>query len=107
LTTHHKQHSLSFSNDSQIVELAKKYGTPLLVHDEDSYRRYAKSALSTPNAFGLTVRYAMKANSHRAILRIFGGMGILIDASSLQGKAIRMKSIPFNCRKLKLEIILW
>jgi len=82
LTTHHKQHSLSFSNDSQIVELAKKYGTPLLVHDEDSYCRYAKSALSTPNAFGLTVRYAMKANSHRAILHIFDGMGIFVDASS-------------------------
>jgi diaminopimelate decarboxylase len=30
----------------------------------------------------LSVRYAMKANSHRAILRIFDSMGIGIDASS-------------------------
>ncbi|MGO9482195.1 MAG: diaminopimelate decarboxylase [Candidatus Kryptoniota bacterium] len=82
LIIHGEQPSLSFGNDSQIVELAKKYGTPLLVHDEDSYRRYAKSALNAPNAFGLTVRYAMKANSHRAILSIFDGMGIFIDASS-------------------------
>jgi diaminopimelate decarboxylase len=62
--------------------MAAAYGTPLYVHDEYSYRRYAREALAAPNAFGLSVRYAMKANSHRAILRIFDSTGIGIDASS-------------------------
>lgn len=76
------QQALPFSSDSQILEIAKSYGTPLFVHDENSYRKYAQEALAIPHAFGLTVRYAMKANSHRAILRIFDDMGIAMDASS-------------------------
>jgi diaminopimelate decarboxylase len=76
------QHPLPFSNDARIREIAGVIGTPLFVHDEASYRRTGREALEAPNAFGLTVRYAMKANSHRAILRIFDDMGIHIDASS-------------------------
>ena len=76
------QYALPFSSDSQLLEIAKFHGTPLFVHDENSYRKYAREALAIPNAFGLAVRYAMKANSHRAILRIFDRMGIAIDASS-------------------------
>ena len=76
------QAALPFASDSQLRAIADGYGTPLYVHDENSYRRYAKEALEAPNAFGLSVRYAMKANSHRAILRIFDSMGIGIDASS-------------------------
>ena len=76
------QFPLTFSSDNKLIEIAKKYGTPLMVHDEGSYRRYAKETLEIPNSFGLTVRYAMKANSHKAILQIFKEMGIQIDASS-------------------------
>jgi diaminopimelate decarboxylase len=76
------QYPLPFSSDAQLLDIAQRYGTPLFVHDECSYRRYAAEALAAPNAFGLTVRYAMKANSHRALLRIFDSMGIHIDASS-------------------------
>ena len=76
------QYALPFSSDSQLRAIAEEHGTPLYVHDEESYRRYGREALAAPNAFGLTVRYAMKANSHRAILRIFDSMGIGIDASS-------------------------
>jgi len=76
------QPPLPFASDSLLSQLAGEYGTPLYVHDERSYRRYAADALAAPNAFGLSVRYAMKANSHRAILRIFDSMGIAIDASS-------------------------
>merc|ERR1719410_904896 len=38
--------------------------------------------LSFPNAYGLTVRYAMKACPNKAILQFFHGKGIHIDASS-------------------------
>jgi len=76
------QPALPFGSDAQLIEIAEQYGTPLYVHDEASYRRYGMQCLDAPNAFGLSVRYAMKANPHRTILRIFDRMGIGIDASS-------------------------
>ncbi len=76
------QFPLPFASDAQLGAIADQYGTPLYVHDEASYRRYAREALAAPNAFGLFVRYAMKANPHRAVLRIFDGLGLGIDASS-------------------------
>jgi len=42
----------------------------------------ARAALKFPNAFGLTVRYAMKANSNATVLRILREAGVNIDASS-------------------------
>jgi diaminopimelate decarboxylase len=71
-----------FSTDSQMQEIAKTYGTPLLVYDESSLKKYASDTLNVPNVSGLTVRYSMKANSHSAILQIFDSIGIHIDASS-------------------------
>ena len=76
------QSPLPFASESQLRAIAEEHGTPIYVHDENSYRRYAAEALEAPNAFGLAVRYAMKANSHKAILRILDSMGIDIDASS-------------------------
>ena len=82
MTDHNLQFPLTFSSDRQLEKIAQTFGTPLFVHDEESYIRYGKEALAVPNAFGVTVRYAMKANSHSAILQIFDHMGIAIDASS-------------------------
>ena len=42
----------------------------------------AQAALDFPNAYGLTVRYAMKAAPNRAILKQFCAAGLQIDASS-------------------------
>lgn len=77
-----RQFQLPFGTDRHLVSIAKTYGTPLFVHDEMSYRQHATKVLAAPNAFGLDVRYAMKANSHRVILGIFDEMGIGVDASS-------------------------
>ncbi len=76
------QYPLTFSSDSELVEIARTFGTPILVHNENSYNHYANEMLNIPNAFGHTVRYAMKANSHRSILQIFDRIGLHIDASS-------------------------
>jgi diaminopimelate decarboxylase len=59
-----------------------KFGSPLFVYDERTLKAQAAKALAFPNAFGLTVRYAMKASSNAAILRIFDGCGLHLDASS-------------------------
>jgi diaminopimelate decarboxylase len=64
----------------RIVALAS---TPVYVYDEATLRRQAAAALAFPHAFGLTVRYAMKAAPNAAILRLFSSLGLHIDASSV------------------------
>lgn len=62
-------------------KIADKFSTPCYVYDESSLVKQAKTALAFPNAFGLTVRYAMKASSNAAILKLFDSLGLHIDAS--------------------------
>ncbi|NLG17821.1 MAG: diaminopimelate decarboxylase [Fibrobacter sp.] len=76
------QKRLTFASHAELIQIAETTGTPVFIHDENSYREYAQQALNAPNAFGLKVRYAMKANSHKAVLKIFDSMGLHIDASS-------------------------
>eukprot|EP00594_Rhizosolenia_setigera_P003431 CAMPEP_0178943690 /NCGR_PEP_ID=MMETSP0789-20121207/2727_1 /TAXON_ID=3005 /ORGANISM="Rhizosolenia setigera, Strain CCMP 1694" /LENGTH=490 /DNA_ID=CAMNT_0020623313 /DNA_START=133 /DNA_END=1605 /DNA_ORIENTATION=+ len=67
-------------------ELAKAcvdaVGTPTYAYSLTGLRDAAEKCLAFPNAYGLTVRYAMKASPNRAILQLFNKMGICIDASS-------------------------
>lgn len=65
-----------------VVRVAALTGTPAYVYDESVLRSQARAALAFPQAFGLTVRYAMKACSNAAILRLFRDEGLQIDASS-------------------------
>jgi len=58
-------------------------GTPAYVYDENALIARAREALAFPNAFGLTVRYAMKACPNGNILRIFDREGLFVDASSV------------------------
>ena len=63
-------------------QIAESFGTPVYVYDETSLRAAAADVLAFPNAFGLTARYAMKANPNAAVLRLFSSCGLHIDASS-------------------------
>jgi diaminopimelate decarboxylase len=101
MTDHNLQFPLTFSSDQQLEKIAQTFGTPLFVHDEESYMRYGKEALAVPNAFGVTVRYAMKANSHSAILQLFDRMGIALDASSYY-EVKRALSAGITPEKIKL-----
>ncbi len=73
---------LRFLKPEEATSLAKQYGTPLYVYDETILRQQAHEALSFKASFGLTVRYAMKANPLAGILKVFNRLGIHIDASS-------------------------
>ena len=82
---------LQMSNPTESVfltpESAKKCidvadGTPLYAYSMNKLNENADSCLSFPNAFGLTVRYAMKACPNGSILKLFNKKGIHIDASS-------------------------
>jgi len=58
------------------------HGTPVYVYDEATLRSQAAKALAFPNAYGLTVRFAMKACPNAAIVQLFNSLGIHFDASS-------------------------
>jgi len=66
-----------------IVQAAAQYGTPVYLYDEAMIRNRCRKTRSMPNPYGLTVRYAMKAQSTRAILQVIHSEGLCIDASSL------------------------
>jgi len=65
-----------------VEQLKADFGTPLYVYDEAQLRHAAQKTLAFPNAFGLTVRFAMKACPNAAILKVFDAMGLHFDASS-------------------------
>ena len=74
--------TLKFLTPEQAEAARARFGTPLYVYDERTLKAQADRTLAFPNAFGLTVRYAMKASPNAALLRIFAERGLHIDASS-------------------------
>lgn len=75
--------SARFLSQDSAESLACGHGTPLYVYSERELRRAAQSCLEMPHAFGLTVRYAMKALPTAAILQLFDELGLHFDASSM------------------------
>jgi diaminopimelate decarboxylase len=74
-----KTFALSYEEADQID---RRIGTPAYIYDEGIFREAAKQFLGMPNAFGLTVRFAMKACPNASVLRLFESMGLYFDASS-------------------------
>lgn len=72
----------NFLSRQQAKDLARQHNTPLFVYSRDILVQQAKTILKVPAPYGLTVRYAMKANPHPDILRVLREQGIRIDASS-------------------------
>jgi diaminopimelate decarboxylase len=73
---------LRFLEPEQVAAIAAEFGTPTFVYDEASLVGQAEKALSFAAPYGLTVRYAMKANPAAAILKLFHQHGLHVDASS-------------------------
>jgi diaminopimelate decarboxylase len=71
-----------FLSAEQAAEVRAGFGTPCYVYDRASLDAAAKEALAFPAPYGLTVRYAMKANPCHGILTAFRELGLSIDASS-------------------------
>ena len=71
-----------FLTPAQAAQVRERFGTPCYVYDRPGLEDAARRALAFPNAFGLTVRYAMKANPNAAILKLFSSLGLHVDASS-------------------------
>src|SRR4249920_3615771 len=71
-----------FLSPEVAAEVRSRFGTPCYVYDRAALEAAARAALAFPAPFGFTLRYAMKANPSRGILRVFRALGLHIDASS-------------------------
>ncbi|TGK31558.1 diaminopimelate decarboxylase [Leptospira yasudae] len=92
---------LKFLTESQVRSIAQQFGTPVFVYSRERIEKSCDTALAFPNAFGLTVRYAMKANPNRTILEIMRRKGIQIDASS-EYEAMRAIHYGFKPEQIML-----
>ncbi len=86
-----------FLNQELVSQIQESYSTPVYVYSEGELRERAQEFLDFPSAFGHTVRYAMKANPQRNILKLFSDMWLSIDASS-EYEALRaiVAGVPAN-----------
>lgn len=74
---------MQFEVDSKtLLDLAKKHGTPLFVYSQNMLEERAKVLVNAQLPYGLTPRYAVKANNHPEIVRLFEKAGLHFDASS-------------------------
>ncbi|MBN2195065.1 MAG: diaminopimelate decarboxylase [Polyangiaceae bacterium] len=82
---------------AKVAESVALVGTPLYLYDEATIIAKCSRILAMPNAFGLHVGYAMKANSSRAILELVAGAGLGVDASSLnEARRAHLAGIPLH-----------
>ena len=63
-------------------QIAAAHGTPCYVYDQVTLEAQADAMLAFPNAFGVTVRFAMKACPNASVLKVFANKGLHFDASS-------------------------
>jgi len=81
----------------KIAEIAGKFDTPFYLYDEATIVQKCQALQAMPHPFGLTVRYAMKANSTQAILQLIHKQGLRIDASSLnEVRRADLAGIPYE-----------
>ena len=73
---------LSLLSEAQVRTVQRRFGTPSFVYDQKTLESQAQTALTFPNAYGLTVRYAVKACPAAGVIRILNRAGLHIDASS-------------------------
>jgi diaminopimelate decarboxylase len=74
---------LKFLSPDEVRYVGETFGTPAFVYDEATLERNAAYMAALPHAFGLSVRYSLKACASQAIIRLFSRMGLLFDASSI------------------------
>merc|ERR1719486_1697993 len=77
-----EQQTTRFLAAEQTRAIRASFGSPAYVYDEASLKSQAAKALEFPNAYGLTVRFAMKALPNAAVLQTFDRLGLHVDASS-------------------------
>lgn len=67
---------------ANLKKAALQHGCPLFVYSREYLRGRAEELISLCQPDGITARYAVKANSHPEIIKIFQKAGLQFDASS-------------------------
>jgi diaminopimelate decarboxylase len=100
-------------SSAEAQQLANDFSTPVFVYDGPRIEAKALEAKAFPNAFGLTVRYAMKAASNAHLLRFLDKLGLHFDASSgwevqrLLKAGIEPGKISLSTQELPLDFADW
>jgi len=102
---------LQFLTREQIKRIQNEHQLPVYVYSEKILRQKARECLAFPNAFGLTVRYAMKANPNLNILKIFAQEWLYIDASSsfeahraIQAAGVQPNKIQLTTQEFRYDL---
>ena len=74
--------AVPFLTEDKVRSIQQEFGTPVFVYDQKMLESQSRLVLGFPNAFGLTARYAMKACSTSAVLKVLTDAGLHVDASS-------------------------
>lgn len=96
---------VGFMSRKQAIELVRQHGSPLFVYSRNHLLERAQQLLDISLPFGHVVRYAMKANPHPEIIKLFAESGLCFDASSsyeaseLLGKGIDGSRISLSSQQ--------
>jgi diaminopimelate decarboxylase len=89
--------NLGTITSEDIKDVAEGGETPVYLYDENLIVQKCGEVKGMANAFGLEPRFAMKANSTRAILELITSQGFGIDASSLnEVRRAEICGIPYD-----------
>ena len=88
-------------SDVDVVDLKKKYGTPLYIYDVNHLKKNIEGYLNyfKSNSFETEVLYASKAFSVKEVLRIAKSEGMSLDCVSL-GELYTAKCVDFDFKKI-------
>jgi len=75
--------SLKFLLPEEVTDIGEQFGTPIFVYDLASMKSKYEYLSTLPNAFGMTIRYSVKANPNRNIIQLFDSFGAHFDVSSV------------------------
>lgn len=79
-------------DDATLLNITKSNPLPTFVYSRQELQRRADELLGLALPYGLTVRYAMKANPHPEIIDLFAKAGLHFDASSSYEADVLLKA---------------
>lgn len=84
---------LKFLKETEVRDLVKRFETPLYVYDEATLTANADAVKAFPNAYGVTVRFAMKACPNKNILKVIGKGGV----EGYDRQMFHERGLSFDC----------
>ncbi len=88
--------SCNFFGNTSPQELAKTYGTPLYVYNENILRERCNELKSLSSLSSFKVNYSAKANTNLSLLSIIKDEGCVVDAMS-PGELVMNRKAGFSC----------